>query len=285
MIRRGLVRALRVPPEPAPPAGSAASVRVFRASRRYYQYALFEWGMKQVGALLGILAFFQFQGQIVDLSLPDEVVERLAPIAQRFGADDPAGFVRYGVQRLLTFAEAVGFAALIAQLPFTYAIVRLDYEMRWYIVTDRSLRIREGIMRVREMTMTFANIQNVTIEKGPVQRLLGIADVKVRSAGGGSDDSDSGGAEKAASMHTGYFRGVDNAQEIRELVFERLRRMKSAGLGDPEDTADEAADGAADGLRLGQSPGSSGTPLDEARAVLAEARALRHAVEARPGAV
>lgn len=275
LIRRLLVRALRVPPEPVPPAGSAESVRVFRASRRYYQYALFEWGMKQAGALLGILAFFQFQDQIFDVTLPDEFVERLAPIALRFGAEDPADFVINGVRRLLQFAEAVGLAVLIAQLPFTYAMVRLDFEMRWYIVTDRSLRIREGIMRVREMTMTFANIQNVTIEKGPVQRLLGIADVKVRSAGGGSDDGESGGSEKSASMHIGYFRGVDNAQEIRQLVFERLRRMKSAGLGDPEDAAEDWRSS-----RPAEAPGLS---LGAAHAVLAEARALRGVVEGRGG--
>ena len=38
----------------------------------------------------------------------------------------------------------------------------------------------------------------------------------------------------------GYFRGVDNGEEIRDLMLERLRVLRSAGLGDLDDAADEA---------------------------------------------
>ncbi len=65
------------------------------------------------------------------------------------------------------------------------ALVRLNFEKRWYIVTDRSLRVREGILNVREMTVTFANIQNISISHGPVQRAIGIAELRVDTAGGG----------------------------------------------------------------------------------------------------
>ena len=54
-------------------------------------------------------------------------------------------------------------------LPLTFALVRLDYELRWYIVTDRSLRIREGVTSLRESTMTFANIQHIAVRQGPLQ--------------------------------------------------------------------------------------------------------------------
>ena len=45
---------------------------------------------------------------------------------------------------------------------FALALVRLDFEKRWYLVTDRSLRVREGVVNVREMTIMFANIQNIS---------------------------------------------------------------------------------------------------------------------------
>ena len=36
-------------------------------------------------------------------------------------------------------------------------------------------------------------------------------------------------------MHTGFFHGVDNAEEIRDLILNRLRRFRETGLGDPDE--------------------------------------------------
>ncbi len=106
----------------------------------------------------------------------------------------------------------------------TYAALRLDYELRWYVVTDRSLRIRTGIWKVQELTMSFANLQQVMLSQGPVQRFLGIADVLVQSAGGGG--SEHGHQTRESSLHAGYFHGVDNAAEVRDLILARLRHFR-----------------------------------------------------------
>src|SRR5690606_27807041 len=118
--------------------------------------------------------------------------------------------------------------------------LRLDFELRWYIVTDRSLRIREGLTTIREQTMTFANIQNISVRQGPLQLLLGIAGVEVRSAGGGGGRKTSGSGEHKRDMHVGLFRGVDNAQALRAAVLDRIRRHRDAGLGDPDDETPRA---------------------------------------------
>src|SRR5690606_22403668 len=128
----------------------------------------------------------------------------------------------------------------------------------------------EGVMSVREMTMTFANIQNIKITQGPIQRMLGISDLMVQTAGGGgvvTPDGQQGGV--LFNMHIGYFRGVDNAEEILALMQERLRKQRSAGLGDSDDVEQEEQDGAAPETSV----------LDAARAMLEEARALRLAAE------
>lgn len=137
---------------------------------------------------------------------------------------------------VMTVVEILVLAGFIASLPVTYTAVRLDYELRWYLVTDRSLRIREGIYGLHEMTMSFANLQQVEVTQGPLQRLLGIADVRVQSAGGGGDESGPD-HRRTDSLHTAVFHGVDNATEIRDLILERLRLFREAGLGDPDDTA------------------------------------------------
>lgn len=145
-------------------------------------------------------------------------------------------------------------------------MVRLDYEYRWYMITDRSLRIREGLLEVREQTMTFTNIQNVSIRQGPVQRLFGISDVEVRSAGGGGKAQEEVGDGKSDNLHIGYFRGLENAAEVKDAILAHLRKVRSAGLGDAEESRPSVA-------------AAAGDPAEAARTLLAEARALRRTIE------
>lgn len=239
-----ILELFKVPPEPAAPSGLPSSIRVFRAARNFYGLNLALWLVTQIGALAGI---------IVALSIGWE--EHFEPkIATAF--------------RVFEF---IGLGGWILQLPVTYFVVRLDYEMRWYIVTDRSLRIRHGIQNVREMTMTFANIQQITVQQGPLQRLLGIADLQVRTAGGGGAGDGGGGGNHGGgdSMHIGYFKGVDNAPAIRDLIVERLRHYRDTGLGDPDDEQTDT-----------QVPARAGESIAKAAAELAsEAALLRRAIE------
>jgi membrane protein YdbS with pleckstrin-like domain len=160
----------------------------------------------------------------------------------------------------------------LVQLPITYAVRRLDYEMRWYMVTDRSLRLRHGVWQISESTMSFANIQQVMVSQGPLQRLLGLGNVKVKSAGGGGV-SDHHGHHEGDDMHTGVFQSVTNGQEIRDLIVERLRHFREAGLGDPDEITSSFAEPA--GAVSGPVPSDA---LAAARELAAEAKALRAAL-------
>jgi len=124
------------------------------------------------------------------------------------------------------------FAAFKASI--FYVTTRLNYDMRWYVITDRSLLIREGIWIVREITLTFANAQNVRVTQGPLQRFFGFSNVEVDTAGGG------GGGHKesqSTSPHRAVLRGLDNSAQVRDLVLEQLRKHRTTGLGDPDDHA------------------------------------------------
>ena len=57
------------------------------------------------------------------------------------------------------FVEMLGVGLWLVQLPVTLALRRLDYELRWYVVTDRAARLREGILVLTEMTFTLVNVQ------------------------------------------------------------------------------------------------------------------------------
>ena len=235
--RESLLRFLRVPHAPSAPAGDA-DVAVFRAAPNYFYYRVMRWAASNIGALAGLLAGLFFMGRVPTV-----------------------GFAR--ITTIFWALEAVAIAVFIAQAAARLMLLRIDIDQRWYLLSDRSLRIREGIINLKEKTMTFANIQNVRIEQGPLQRMLGIADVQVRTAGGGSKASKDEEQAGAKDMHIGYFRGVANASEIRDAVLERLRKHADSGLGDPDDASDHHPD----------------SLMEAARALAAEAAALRLAVQ------
>lgn len=282
---RVLLRGLRLPPEPTPPFGAPGSVRVFRAGRNFYRLRLVVWSVTQVSTLAGLLvAIFLLHRLEQDAAAvrAAETVAESTAIAKKSEAPEifgvpvalPPGAVQFAASLppfvfvLLAIGELFGVVGFVVQIPITYAAVRLDFELRWYIVTDRSLRIRAGIFKLRESTMSFANIQQVVVSQGPLQRLLGIADLRVQSAGGGGAKEDQAHRD---SLHTGIFHGVDNATEIRDLILERLRRFREAGLGDPDDRHELASPPA-----RSEAEGAVGA----AKEVLAEVRVLRHALEA-----
>lgn len=240
-LRAIVLRVLRVPPEPAVPHGGHL-IRVFRAAPNYYRYRLMVWALAQLSALAGLIGGLFFIANL-----------------QRT-VDQPA------IVLLLHAVEALAWAGYIVQLPMSLAALRLDFDMRWYILMDRSLRIREGIFSIQEKTMTFANIQQISIRRNPLQRLLGLADVQVRTAGGGGSSGGGGpygGGHVGEGMHEAFFRGVDNPEEIRTAIRERVRLHRDSGLGDPDETP-----------TLPAAPAAAVAPGD----VLEAARALRDEV-------
>ena len=249
-----LCKLLRIPPEPSDPMGDVRSVRVFRASVRYYYYKLLGWLLGSVAGILIAIALCTFLAITLTGTLKGS----------------PAVITSGAIETAIAAVLVVGGAIFKAGLGLF--LVRLDYEMRWYKLSDRSLRIREGIFTVKEMTMTFLNIQNIEISQGPIQRLFGIYDLKVESAGGGAViQATRSNMQDASAPHIAYFRGVDNPKEIMELMRERLKGVHDAGLGHPEDE------------RLIQAqPSAPASPegRDEILLkVLTEAKALRSALE------
>jgi membrane protein YdbS with pleckstrin-like domain len=128
---------------------------------------------------------------------------------------------------------------IIAPDVVAYLAIHLRFDTTWYVLSDRSLRIRRGIWIIHETTITFENVQNVTISQGPLQRWFGIADVVVETAGGSG-----GRGEQHAGMaagHQGMVEGLANAPQIRDLILSRLGHSRSAGLGDDHATARPSA--------------------------------------------
>lgn len=248
LFRRVSEKWLRIPPEPEPPPGDEVSARIFRAAPKYLNYLRVLWAIRNGFKLLAV----SIPLLILTAALLSDRKAETAIIVLILGA-----FV------LMLFA---------AQALFSLALVQLDFDKRWYIVTNRSLRIREGVLTVREITFTFANIQNLSVSQGPIQRMLGIADLKVETAGGGHVAGQH--QHPGNNLHTAYFRGIQNAEEVKQLVADRMRGRRDSGLGDHDDPIHSVNS---------EPPAHVSSSVTEAlRAVLEEASRLRETVDQRP---
>lgn len=159
---------------------------------------------------------------------------------------------------------AVPMLALIV-LPdvLAFIAIHLGYDTTWYVITDRSMRLRSGVWTMHEMTLTFENVQNVEITQGPVERRFGIATLKVETAGGSYGPH---GTNVGAS-NVGLLVGLENATQVRELVMQRVRASRSSGLGDERREAPEALN------RSGPAGMLSASALEELRLIRETLRA------------
>ena len=195
-VWRALSDWFKVPRNPPTlPAGEGEFIVSFHPSRRYLGYLkLFFW--------LVLIA--------VDLAL---VLGWLAV----FLASPPLGV-------LLSVPAIV---LIVVPDVIAYIAIHLRYDTMWYVMTDRSLRCRRGILVILEHTITFENVQNVHVRRGPIQYLFGFSTIVVETAGAAEGDEDEFSVGNKAIME-----GIDNPDEIRHLIMDRIRRTNSAGLGD-----------------------------------------------------
>ena len=119
-------RVLRIPPPPEAPPGDEATTRSFRAAPNFFKYLLFTWAIKTIGAAAGLILWFVI------------VMPQLIQFAQKKG---------WGAWTFaLEVVEVIGLIGTIGFCVYSWFMVRLDFDKRWYLVTDRSLRVREGIV-------------------------------------------------------------------------------------------------------------------------------------------
>ncbi|MCC6335570.1 MAG: PH domain-containing protein [Myxococcales bacterium] len=146
-------------------------------------------------------------------------------------------FIGVGVMAvvLIVRLESAGVAlavllAVVELFVIGLALVttRVDYDLRHYLVGDRSLRVAQGAWRREEATLSYANVQNLEVLQGPLERLFGFKSLIVSTAG-----SDASPQDPSSNSHLVTMVGLENADELRELILGMLRHHKDSGLGEP----------------------------------------------------
>ncbi|MFO0601059.1 MAG: PH domain-containing protein [Myxococcaceae bacterium] len=125
----------------------------------------------------------------------------------------------------LVFA-VVAFGLELLSVAFALVTARVDFELRHYLVGDRSLRVVQGAWTREEVTLSYANVQNIEVTQGPLERLFGFKSITISTAG--ASDTTPG----AENSHLVTLVGLDQADEVRHLILGMLKQQRDTGLGD-----------------------------------------------------
>lgn len=167
-----------------------------------------------------------------------------------------------GMAKLKGWAIVIALLAVVLELislAFALVTARVDFELRHYLVGDRSLRVAQGAWTREEVTLSYANVQNIEVTQGPLERLFGFKSLTISTAGADTTP----GAENS---HLVTLVGLDQADEVRQLILGMLKHQRDSGLGEP--VAPTA-------------PARAALPLERLREIKEAAVALREAARFR----
>lgn len=203
-VWRFVVDWLRVPPAPTLPVRTGEKLKTFHPAPGYLKYLKF-WFWLALIVIDGLIAL----GWIIVFYLNSIVGLALLPL-----------FL---------------FVAIVPDI-ISYITIHLRYDITWYVMSERSMRLRRGVWSINEVTITYENVQNVKVKSGPMQRAFGIKDVIVETAGSGAGENGSHGGV----INRGLIQGVADAEHIRDFIMRRVRASQSTGLGDEATARHEA---------------------------------------------
>lgn len=115
--------------------------------------------------------------------------------------------LKYYLLSSLPFGPAVLFAA--CAMYFRYRTLRYD-------IDDEGITMRWGILFRREISLTYARIQDIRLTSNVVERWLGLARIQLQTASGSS----------SAEM---TIEGVPDVDGMRDFLYARMRGAADGG--------------------------------------------------------
>lgn len=143
------------------------------------------------------------------------------------------------------------------------------YRTLRYEVDDEGITMRWGVLFRREISLTYARIQDIQLSSNVVERWLGLARIDLQTASGSS----------SAEM---TIEGVRDVEPFRDFLYSRMRGVSQGGPGAEARTAGALPGGTGE-AQGGLPPAPDGPGLAELTATLDavadEVRALRVALQ------
>mgnify|MGYP001565997891 CR=1 FL=1 len=120
-------------------------------------------------------------------------------------------------------------AVLAVILVITFVWAKLTYHFYRYELTDKGFRKESGIIWKKYVTIPYARIQNVDINRGILARILGLSDLHIQTAGASATISRYGFGGIGAE---GRIPGVSktDAELLRDELVQRASSTSNQGL-------------------------------------------------------
>lgn len=101
------------------------------------------------------------------------------------------------------------FMGFMGYIVFCHLIAWLWIKNYSYQLDERMIKIESGIIRKQMISIPYSRIQDISIRRGPLARLLGLSKLEIQTAGGGFE-----------SNAEGEIPGLDHktAEELREKL-------------------------------------------------------------------
>lgn len=104
---------------------------------------------------------------------------------------------------------------ILISLPY-FAWIELQYRAFKYGLGKTDMRIKKGVIKTETYVVPYEKVQNINIEKNPVERLLGLATLRIETAGSNPGESDI------------VLPGVSNYKELVAEIFDKVEWAKHA---------------------------------------------------------
>jgi membrane protein YdbS with pleckstrin-like domain len=116
----------------------------------------------------------------------------------------------------------VSSSVLLAFIIIAAIWIQLYYERMSYRLTQTEMEWRRGVWFRRMGIVPYNRITNIDIVQGPFQRWLGIASLKIQTAGYSAPSP--GGSSEIR------IEGIKQHEELRELIMQFVRNKTSVGV-------------------------------------------------------
>jgi len=201
--------------------------------------------------------------------------EASSPAAHRGGAESPPPVPR-GIEERLLRSELhpdphlfryYAVASLVAGPFFWVPLIPMyfRYHTMRYRFDEEGVSMRWGILFRREVSLTYARIQDIHLSSNVVERWMGLAKIQVQTASG------SAGAEMT-------IEGFRDFEAVRDFLYSRMRGAKEGG------SPHAALSGpGAPAARLAAPSGGTEELTAALREVAGELRAVREALASDAG--
>lgn len=141
--------------------------------------------------------FFNSRIDVADLpELPQDSFEPLAPayLRSKYVADAVTALfvmvlavVATSVMRAAegpVWLPLVAAAAVLALIGLAAVLQTMSVRHLGYLVREHDLTLRQGVIVRITSTIPYNRVQHVGVDRGPIERLYGLATLQLRSAGG-----------------------------------------------------------------------------------------------------